>query len=402
LDDTIDGVDANAVSLTQLGLTVASHTTGLAASALAVDAIELDIIATDANVLSSANKISTLELTVDDPTTGVSATASALAQTNLDVSAVDGRVTTSATDISGLETTVSDPTTGLVTRVGVTEGYGARIDTVDGQIVDLGAEYFVKLDVNNNVSGFGLVNNGSSSEFKILANKFTIVDPAAPTNASATPFVVSGGVTYMQNVVVGNTVIANDAITTDKINVTNLSAISANLGTVTAGTMKTASSGYRVEVSDAGDFPIWYGTGAKTANNGLFYVKKDGSVFINAVVNAQAGSSIQSLDVQCSISNTLIYQNAPATGQTLANNLLYTYTNGSGNYTYKWTKQGQLTSASQTISSTTVQKPVFTTSAVARNDQSITSWEVKVTDTTTGGTFRETVFVRFINVGATQ
>ena len=402
LDDTIDGVDANAVSLTQLGLTVDSHTTGLAASALAVDAIELDIIATDANVLSSANKISTLELTVDDPTTGVSATANSLAQTKLDVNAVDGRVTTSATDISGLETTVSDPSTGLVTRVGVTEGYGARIDTVDGQIVDLGAEYFVKLDVNNNVSGFGLVNNGSSSEFKILANKFTIVDPAAPTNATATPFVVSGGVTYMQNVVVGNTVIANDAITTDKINVTDLSAISANLGTVTAGTMKTASSGYRVEVSDAGDFPIWYGTGSKTAGNGLFYVKKDGSVFINAVVNAQAGSSIQSLDVQCSISNTIIYQNAPATAQTLASSLLYTYTNGSGNYTYKWTKQAQLTSASQTISNTTIQKPVFTTSAVARNDQSITSWEVKVTDTTTGGTFRETVFVRFINVGSTQ
>ncbi|GAA4650482.1 hypothetical protein GCM10023116_27650 [Kistimonas scapharcae] len=69
--------------------------------------------------------------------------------------------------------------------------------------------------------------------------------------------------------------IAAKAVTAEKISVTELSAVSANMGTVTGGTLKTdAATGQRVEISSAGDFPVWMGQGEKTAANGKLYYDK--------------------------------------------------------------------------------------------------------------------------------
>ena len=291
---------------------------------------------------------------------------------------------------------------GIYVLIGEAAGFAGDsvwIDTVDGQIVNLGAEYFVKLDNDKNVSGFGLVNDGSSSEFKILADKFTIVDPNAPTNATATPFTVSGGVTYMQNVVVGNTVIANDAITTDKINVGNLSSISANLGTVTAGTMKTANSGYRVEVSDAGDFPIWYGTGSKTAANGLFYVKKDGQVYINAVINAQAGSNITVFDVSLTFNSSVYGSSSNAVVvRSAAADVVTTFSGGSGSYSYAWSKLADLGGPAISANSVTVLRPRFS-ATLGNGVEAQSQWRLTVTDTSNGAISREDVIIGLVNIG---
>ena len=194
--------------------------------------------------------------------------------------------------------------------------------------------------------------------------------------------------------------IAANAVTAEKVNVTSLSAISADMGTITAGTIKTAATGYRVEVSDTGDFPIWYGTGTKTEGNGLFYVKSDGSVYINAVVSAQAGSTIALFDVAVTFSTTAFGQsNTPVTVTTSANDLTYAYSNGSGNYTYAWSHLFTLSGGTQTISSTTIAKPTFS-ATVARNVNSINQFQVIVTDTDTGATSKETIFVELVNVGA--
>jgi len=75
-----------------------------------------------------------------------------------------------------------------------------------------------------------------------------------------------------------------NAVTAEKITVPNLSAISAVLGTVTSGIFKTTSTlGYRVEVSSEGDYPIWYGVGAKDAANGVFYVDKNGNMVAKGI-----------------------------------------------------------------------------------------------------------------------
>ena len=98
-----------------------------------------------------------------------------------------------ASDVTTLSTTVGGHTTSIATNV----------SSIDG----IQAKYTVKIDNNGYLSGYGLIstaNNGvPTSEFIVLADKFAIVHPG---DSPVVPFIVTGGVTYMQNVVVGSTV----------------------------------------------------------------------------------------------------------------------------------------------------------------------------------------------------
>lgn len=49
-------------------------------------------------------------------------------------------------------------------------------------------------------------------------------------------------------------------------------------GDMIAGTFKTANSGFRVEMTSIGDYPIWAGDGNKTETNAVFYVDRFGNV----------------------------------------------------------------------------------------------------------------------------
>lgn len=124
----------------------------------------------------------------------------------------------------------------------------------------------------------------------------------APT--AAAPFVVGnvGGVasvgingglvvdgTISATAIVANSItagqIAASTITAAKLNVGTLSAISANMGTVTAGTFATATgSATRVEISGTGSFPLWYGSGTKTAGNATMYVDTSGDLFLTGTI----------------------------------------------------------------------------------------------------------------------
>lgn len=69
----------------------------------------------------------------------------------------------------------------------------------------------------------------------------------------------------------------------------SLSALYADLGTVTAGLFRTADSpAFRVEVEDQAStaFPLWYGSGAKADAGGLFYVDNVGNVVVRGLLDA--------------------------------------------------------------------------------------------------------------------
>jgi hypothetical protein len=66
-----------------------------------------------------------------------------------------------------------------------------------------------------------------------------------------------------------------NVVTAAKMLVTQLSAITANLGTVTAGLLKTTTgTGARAELDSAGNYPFWIGNGAKGSANGEAYYDK--------------------------------------------------------------------------------------------------------------------------------
>jgi hypothetical protein len=73
--------------------------------------------------------------------------------------------------------------------------------------------------------------------------------------------------------------IANGAVIAAKINVGQLSAISADMGTITAGLINLVSGAWRLELGIDDTYIQWFGTGVKNDANARFYVKTNGDAF---------------------------------------------------------------------------------------------------------------------------
>jgi hypothetical protein len=100
------------------------------------------------------------------------------------------------------------------------------------------AQYMIKTDVNGKVAGFGLANDGATSAFEILADKF-IIAPTAAAPAAGKPFYVLtseqtvNGVllqagTYFNTAFIGNATITNamvGSLTADKLMVPGTASI---------------------------------------------------------------------------------------------------------------------------------------------------------------------------------
>lgn len=118
----------------------------------------------------------------------------------------------------------------------------SQIATSQGNVIaGLSAQYTLRLDVNGYISGFGAYNNGATSDFAVLADRFWI---ARPNSIGKTkPFIIDNGMVYI------DTAMIKDA-----------SIQSAKIGSVTfgkivdgSGTPVTTASGLlradRIEVS---------------------------------------------------------------------------------------------------------------------------------------------------------
>jgi hypothetical protein len=94
--------------------------------------------------------------------------------------------------------------------------------------------------------------------------------------------------------------IAANTITADKMNVAQLSAIAADLGMVTAGTLQTtAGTGPRVVISSSGSYPLWIGNGA-TVNtaNGILYMDTSGNMTFKGKLSVKSATSGERLEVE--------------------------------------------------------------------------------------------------------
>jgi hypothetical protein len=180
---------------------------------------EFDCIATDAKIVLHAGKIEDLETEGGD---------------------LETRITSAEIDIDGAEAAIVLTVADIVIN-------GEDITYNAGEISLLTNEYMVRLDNNGYVAGFGLYNDGEGeSQFIINVDKFALIQNDG--TGLKTPFVVSEGVVAIDGTLMvlgsiwGNKIAAN-AITAEKINVSTLSAIAANIGTVTAGVIQSTNWG---------------------------------------------------------------------------------------------------------------------------------------------------------------
>lgn len=161
-------------------------------------------------------------------------------------------------------------------------GNTASIQTLQQVVNGLAAQYMVKLDVNGYVAGFGLYNNGATSSFTVLADKFAVVTPG---RSPQVPFAVDANGVYMPNAFIRN-------LTVDKItggNITSQWNIVANNGRIVLDTgthMKVIGVGFGAN----NDLVEWYGPkmeiAACTKANAITYVGMDGSAYFGGSLKA--------------------------------------------------------------------------------------------------------------------
>jgi hypothetical protein len=116
----------------------------------------------------------------------------------------------------------------------------SSVSTVSDAVAQLNgyaaASWSVTVDAGGNVAGIKLISDSEgTSSFRVLANNFQVAIPGvAPVNVFTTGLV--GGVPTAG---INGNLILTGTVTASMMNVANLSTISANLGTITAGLMRS-------------------------------------------------------------------------------------------------------------------------------------------------------------------
>lgn len=243
-----DGIQANAQQIVYLASLIDDISGGGEYGAEAFMALEA--------------RVTDVEGVVETQTSSITALESRISDAELELAGLSGDIDAWATAISQMQTTVtehgntlsalSSQTTQIATTVGehttAIEQNALSIDGIEG-------EYTIKIDANGKVAGIGLVNGPTGSEFAIRADKFYIVYPEGDGSVSIIPFIIGmvngtstvgiDGALIVDGTILARMIAANQ-ITAEHINVVNLAAISADLGSITAGQINIGSGVFRV------------------------------------------------------------------------------------------------------------------------------------------------------------
>ncbi len=149
-------------------------------------------------------------------------------------------IATTQQEVTTLSTTVGGNTASIEQIIESTDGFGLR--------------WSVEMNVNNRVVGMvRLDGDASQSTFSVLATKFEIVHPT--NNAQTIQAFVAGMVNGIATVGINGNLVVDGSIEAEKLNVSSISAIAADLGTVTAGRLQNAA-GTSFWDLDTGEFQI--------------------------------------------------------------------------------------------------------------------------------------------------
>jgi len=218
-----DDLETVAGQITALQNTVNDETTGVEATATAVEGLDTRVGSAEGNISVNADAILAVQGILQDPDGNYSATANAIQTFETVLANESGTFSATSNAITEINTTVGDNSASISTQA----------ESIDG----LEAQYTVKIDNNGRVAGFGLASTTPTnttdpafSEFVVIADQFSIVNPASTADTPLIPFQVSAGkATFTSDVVINGDLITTGTITATRLNLN--------------GTMFTAPSG---------------------------------------------------------------------------------------------------------------------------------------------------------------
>lgn len=210
-------------------------------------------------VATHTSQISTL-------TTQTSALAGSVTTITASISDINTTLATHTSQISTLATTTSSLTTSLSTLTAAVNSTNTTVAAQATAIADLSGEVYgqwmVKIQSQNTtssgtiktISGFGLAQSThdgvTTSDFVVQADRFSVI----PTYSSSTaqdpvPVFIIGTRDGVATLGIKGSMYLDGTITATALNVSTLSAISANVGTVTAGVLKSADNKFVIDLT---------------------------------------------------------------------------------------------------------------------------------------------------------
>ena len=177
------------------------------------------------------------------------------------------------------------------------------------------AQWSVKTQVGDLVSGFGLLNDGSTSRFTVHANRFAVMDTSLG-NQVFVPFVVDNGKTVIADAFIRNAYIeqlAAGQITAAKINSLNLNAVNITGGTLSLGGFGSQwwsfQEGGSAGFGGGGPYGGWgYGFHTIIYNDGSIYTDRlyASNGTFTGTVNANAGTfNNVTINENCDVRGTI-------------------------------------------------------------------------------------------------
>lgn len=198
LDTTKVGASETlAQRFTSLSAADTTNANNISATSSAVSILEARVTSVEGVNTSQASSITSLNSSLSSTNSNVSANASAISGLDTRVTSAEGTITSHASSITSLNSTVGSHSTTITQHASSINGLSAR--------------WGVRIEANGRVSGILLNDDGSQSDFVIVADKFKLVDPGAPAGASNIPFSYSAGVLKMVSVEV-DTIKANTIV----------------------------------------------------------------------------------------------------------------------------------------------------------------------------------------------
>ena len=128
-------------------------------------------------------------------------------------------------------------------------GHTASITSQQSSINGMAARWAIVIDINGNIVGsVRLDGTASGSNFTVTADTFNVALPGVSGGAAVPVFAIAnvGGVPKLA---LRGDMIVDGAITAQKLNVASLSSIVADVGTVTAGVLKSSDNKFIIDLN---------------------------------------------------------------------------------------------------------------------------------------------------------
>lgn len=287
-----------------------------------------EIDSVNGNLTAAVTRIDQVEVLADG-------NASAISILDTRVTSNDGDISANASNIQAVQIDANNNATAinaLEARVENNEDFASAQlvlnATYESDIDAVSARAFLGVDINNRVTGINIQGQPANTVIDFIGDKVRFIRPdnlsvAFQWSAADDEFIFDGKIIARDSTFTGTVTASTIQGTTFNGGTINAASFvggtfdggtftgntftgaTFNAGTVNGAQIITdAGTGIRGEYYDDGTYLIWLGSGAKNDNNGIFWIKRNGTGFIKgeffageiiATVTASASSSSASI-----------------------------------------------------------------------------------------------------------